>query len=439
VFYYINTSRILNPAYSKQDLLNNMGRPDKLSSKIANFTAELQRNGCLEANFSIPNLTNEIHPMLHIDRWMRGHGQEMTPHIYRFMAWPLRLASLLLTEECMLWWWAHVHFGTWANGKRKSGKQFRYLREDPREHTREGRREVRKGLNDMAKVIAFMFTPEEYTYTTQGQCYGVTASEAMDLPWDHLFEDHDFPLIPRGYVQKRKRVPRVALRHEYQAFYGGAFQAFTASQKLRVHFMFAATIVHEVAHAYFMFIGKDSRREEPWEPLFSPLSRTAELGFSWEESILGRICDPLFHTVDNCHALFSSRTYAWRDDNTVTAAEVHRVWEAFRRGSMGPKIRQIPLDPSLDWLPTHEWRGVAYTGNEHLKPGVNFLCIIHAIPMSWIARWFQEGEWKKMRLYAKEKGIGKKTSEVCHEMGPCWGLIYEKRADGRQGMWISSV
>jgi hypothetical protein len=139
---------------------------DHLSEKIDQYRAALKRTGCLEGHFPSPNIRNAIHPMFHRDRWMRGDGQ-MTREMYDRANPALRLASLMITEDCHMWWWAHLH-----HGREVKTHLGHYLQESAEEYSPQGRQAAREGLRKMANVITFLFTPKKYRNTREGKAWG---------------------------------------------------------------------------------------------------------------------------------------------------------------------------------------------------------------------------------------------------------------------------
>ncbi|KAF2278062.1 uncharacterized protein EI97DRAFT_282527 [Westerdykella ornata] len=414
-----------------------MGR-DALSEKVFSFSDELQRMGCLEDEVPKPNLRNEIHPIFRLDRWMGGYGQP-TEEIYPRMKPALRLASLFLTEECTLHWWTHTMLGEEMTAYHDdgSGRTFRYIEANPEEFTPRGRSLARTKLYEMADVIMLMFTPERYKDTRDGKAWGMCSNHSIrEFPWAQHFCSRDFPHIPGKYMQDKSRVPEITFSHKFSDFYCNHYTSSSKCQILRVHFMFAMTIMHELAHAFHMFIGKDNGHKEP---LHNQFDRYAELGFSWEIGLTGRICNPLFHTLRDVHALFSVRTYTWLPHELEKVAEVQRATRYFRDPESSVRFRAIPIDASLDWVPTHEWRGVQYFNAQQPECPTNYMCIVVGIPMQWVAAWFLEEEWEEnRRFWAKHHDDYGSVRRRTLFMGECWSLVYQKDIHGRQSMWVAS-
>lgn len=185
-----------------------------------------------------------------------------------------------------------------------------------------------------------------------------------------------------------------------------------------------------------MFIGRNDNKVEPY---WGPLDPKGELGYSWEMRVLGQICCPLFDTLENCSALFSMKTYMWRPDELDKAEIVRRAKDIFYRREGGIHVRPIPLDIHLNWLPSHEWRGVRYYGADMVS-NANFTFIAHGIPMCWVAAWFREEEWDNRRRYwnTGRQDYVSGLDILVPELGPSFSLIYEMDVWGRQQMYMAS-
>jgi hypothetical protein len=202
--------------------------------------------------------------------------------------------------------------------------------------------------------------------------------------------------------------------------------------------MFATTLIHEIVHAYYMFLGNSSLRGK--EPMWHPGGLKNELGYCWEELILGGICNPLFGTLHNCDALFSVQTWMWHPGDTKGAEVAHEMLKTFNEGEGGVEVRRIRLDPDFKDLVSHEWRGVEYYGA--YVPGMNFICIVDGIPIGWIAGWFRESRWEQLRkdwkLILWQYGEGTRRPWA-PRLGLRWSLGYQKDAYGQQKMFESSL
>ncbi|KAK7190898.1 hypothetical protein DPSP01_007841 [Paraphaeosphaeria sporulosa] len=78
---------------------------------------------------------------------------------------------------------------------------------------------------------------------------------------------------------------------------------------MRTQFLFAATLVHKVFHAYSKWLNLEHD-----DPLFRRGDMEAELGNSWERKVLGYNCNPVFHDIARCEMLLSMKAIAYRED-----------------------------------------------------------------------------------------------------------------------------
>lgn len=226
-----------------------MNTQDWLSDLISTYEDDLQSMGCLEVSgLPQPSLKNDIHPVFRLGRWMKGYGQH-TEGFYQKMKPALKLASLMLTEECVLSWFNHLTFGHRRVGDMKdsSGRQFVYIEHSKEEDTGKARRETNDRLRDLGNVIVFMFVPAAYKKGENRTAWGATNSRRRDWEWSHEFRDRDYPGIPRRDLNLQKNGYRnleVAMAASFQELFRNNFHGMTRSQRYRVEFMFAITLVH---------------------------------------------------------------------------------------------------------------------------------------------------------------------------------------------------
>ena len=170
---------------------------DWFKNTIASFEDEIQDMGCIEdpsTATAIVTLKNEIHPMFHISRWMKGYGQQ-TEQFYGNMRPALLLASLWLTEDCVLPWWTHAHFGRPVEGQASdgTGANIVYIESSEREHSREARQATRTLLMVLAEVIVLMFRP-----TISSDCFAITCNRRGLWKWSDNFQEKRLPPSTKG-------------------------------------------------------------------------------------------------------------------------------------------------------------------------------------------------------------------------------------------------
>ncbi|KAJ4294358.1 hypothetical protein N0V90_008048 [Kalmusia sp. IMI 367209] len=153
---------------------------------------------------------------------------------------------------------------------------------------------------------------------------------------------------------------------------------------IRTQFTFATTLVHEVAHAYSMWLGKDDD-----EPLWDRHDKKAELGFSWEAQTHGYICNPLFHRITGCEMLFSMKAISYRHEHQESRAMDEAVGPIpFHLAHMNPVFFQDLFQPQ-------EYRGGTFYAGERSYAEKKWVIAIFALPLDWIMNWFREPHWEE--------------------------------------------
>ncbi|KAF2649871.1 hypothetical protein K491DRAFT_721300 [Lophiostoma macrostomum CBS 122681] len=410
--------------------------PDWFSQNILTHADELQRRGCLEMTLPNCTLRNEIHPIFREDRWMKGYGQH-TDEIYKYMKGALRLASLFLTEDCMLPWFTHILYGANRISALRSAENRKliYLEVTKKERSRDAIQKTRDSFVALAECVTLMFIPSTYSRTESA--YGITNERRKCWEWSKHFRDSDYPYISRKNKDLERdgfKNPEIAILGDFQDYYRFGRRQRTQSECYRMEFMFAVTIVHEVAHAHWMF----QRRQEYMgqEPHWNDYEPgRPELGFSWESVTLGRICNFLYHPREY-GPLLSTRTYMW------PTQDVRKQQEIYQELYQGVPVEQIgffqahtPVHPG--WLPGHDWRGSEYLCTDPEAAGMSYLCIVHAIPMKWIASWFSEDEWVARRNWWNQTGRDRPgTLFEPPPLGPTFALVYERDMWGQARLGV---
>ncbi|CAO2658614.1 Nn.00g063370.m01.CDS01 [Neocucurbitaria sp. VM-36] len=281
-----------------------------------------------------PSLTNEILPMF-TDRWASGPDQYRREIFYKLRP-ALQLASLLFTENYPLAWFSHPTFG----------HRFRYS-------------------------TGTYVMPSHYSSSPEA------------LPRLCEFRHDDWPpiLSREGYTR-----PVIMLNACFQEFFRKYYSMHASyAERYRALFTFAVTLGHEVAHAYeFWLTGSDS------EPHWSWGEKHAELGFSWEVSIISRVLNPITGDMGDWgrfHKLCSIRLeeYATEADREHLLRELKgRTSAQFTTRDAAGRHRDWPL------LQPREFRGAEW----YLSRGsIAIVASIYAVPSQWIIDWFQKDVW----------------------------------------------
>ncbi|RMZ66256.1 thiamine pyrophosphate enzyme [Pyrenophora seminiperda CCB06] len=353
-----------------------------------------------------PSLTNDVHPMFRIDRWVTGKGQNIRD-LYENMRPALQLASLWLTEDAPLLWFSRLTFGNiYVNSTGQSYIARNSCIEIDSQHALEI---VKANLHEFGKVNCFMFAPHSY----KGSQWGTTYSRKECLPYFEEFSNRDFPAV----LSKEGRSSTcISLARGFARFFRMS-TAVSERECCRGCFMFATVIVHEIVHGYYMFI-----KGVCDEPLWDQNEKHAELGFSWEATILGHIPMPSdndasvngqFHEI----SAMQLREYP-------ANADYERIMRRLKSGSHAEFTTRDAKGNHRVWpvLSGGEFRGAKWAlGNDAQL----FVASIHVIPLSWIVAWFRKDTWARLKTWWSNAKMYRYPY-----LGNSFMIIYERTPDG---------
>lgn len=161
----------------------------------------------------------------------------------------------------------------------------------------------------------------------------------------------------------------------------------TPAETYRVHILFAITLVHEIAHAYWFWLN-----ERAPEPLWHEGERNPELGFSWEREVIGRVVQPMlgYQGMDGIRTLVSSELREYADskermDGIVGMQDATRLSKTL---TIHDRKRKWPV------LKPSDLRGSELFLE---NPSGKYIAGIKCIPMAWVSAWFQESEWVRRK------------------------------------------
>ena len=387
-----------------------------------------QANGCLEVpNLPPPNIKNDIHPAFHLNRWMTGHDQH-TSTIYGRMMPALQLASLFLSEECVLGHFAHMYLGSLRQDSRGI-----HIEPVPEENTPQGRQFAKNKLVELANVITFMFVPRDhYQHAERDEkhAWGITRASRKYFQrttrFGRRYKESDFPPVPPQYrtSQYEYQTPIISLREDFQDFFLRDYPGCTPSQKYRVWLLFAVVLVHEVSHSFWMFLGRMKGIGEPYG--YSD-SNMPELGFDWEQRALGHVVDPRFGTVHVASnlPLTTKRTATWNSDsNGENRRKAMRILFGHELYRMFPWTANIEYNGKFSWAPEYELSDFPEPfGGQTSRQNFGFL--ITALSMRWVVAWFKEEHWDHFR--------DRWRRERRYEPLKFWSVmcVYYQRLDGK--------
>lgn len=346
-------------------------------------------------------------PMLAIDRWATGPDQ-LDEHSYRHLKLALQLATLFLTEDSTLGWFCHYTFG-----HRKKDASGPYISPTKYSTSEEALRKVKRNIKELGKVITFMFNPN---FSKRDNSYGVTYNNKRHLPFFHHFRKSEWPDTSKEHS---RRHPVVVMHNEFSKYFSQEGLLDTSRDVwLRTQFLFAITLVHEIAHAYSMWLEKDYD-----EPRWSKDDRKAELGFSWEKETIGYLCNPLFHEIKGCEMLLSMKAVSYKH-----GCEQPEIVEEL--------IGQHPLhfnamNPAhfQDLFQLEDYRGGRFYAEQQPDSCRNWVIAIYALSLDWIAAWFDERHWE-----ARHRTWRQTHEHIPPPLGMTFVLVYQKQSGGT--IWV---
>jgi len=388
---------------------HNLELSDFLTGLLHDFDEHLHKYGCYGGSgHSLPSLTNEVLPLF-TDRWALSgpnqHTQSILPRI-----WPaLQLASRWLMEDYPLIWFSQLTFG---ERSQRSSTPGTYLT-----HTEYGRSAaavaiVKANLTELGEVVTLVHAPR----SSNDHAYGRTYVSRSRLPFLREFSGQDWPQIQDKYkapTYKHFR-PCIVMNTCFQDFFRHGYATSSVTARYRVLFVFAVTLVHEVAHAYHFWLTGLGK-----EPLWDQWEKKAELGWSWERNVVGLVVEPLEDArTGNYRILFATQLEECRDlehrdrvvarligPRTISPTKLnkdskYRKWPLLQpdtfRGS------ELFLDKACDW----------------------YIAAIHAIPMAWIVSWFEEATWAR-----RKRGWVTQNRYNPPQLPDSFVVLYERRQD----------
>ncbi|KAF2786370.1 hypothetical protein K505DRAFT_343863 [Melanomma pulvis-pyrius CBS 109.77] len=214
-----------------------------------------------------------IHPIFSSLLWDRTGVQEFIDPSHDAMRPAIALATKWITSDLFLGWWIRVLYGTFETDK-ESGKL--YLAASPKEHDfPQAKADLEKAFAQLAENLRYYWKPEDENTAATSRNPWMALWGLDNQRWDAEADAHINEFAPCI------NLPTIFLYHLLSP--RGARQASTCSN-LRLQFHIAKTLVHELAHAFHMFVHRDKCEPyiflEDWIP---------EAGFSWEQFVFG--CD----------------------------------------------------------------------------------------------------------------------------------------------------
>ncbi|KAF2097800.1 hypothetical protein NA57DRAFT_56983 [Rhizodiscina lignyota] len=316
---------------------------------------ELRKKGIIgQRACKEPNLSNAIHPIFAFTTavWIENTNFQVSQDIYDFFSPALRLASRFIVEDNCLSWWRPLAVGN-------LDPAARYLKKPGM--VRDNVDMIEKTISSMPGHVKFCFDSMEKAYAESGRIWEdekrkysryLPASRCRDshVRLDSKF--HDFARIVLGQRNSSKQCGSKKRRS------ADDIPIIERDQILRVQYLFALTVVHELTHSMWqlragakLFIHTDG---QPHEPYYKAEEEYRELGHSWEENVIG------FEPSDMPDTLVDG----------IEELGVDGVDELCRFGISG-------VTPVCT---TGERKSIPYYHNP--------------LRMDWISSWFQEETWE---------------------------------------------
>ncbi|KAH8730265.1 hypothetical protein GQ44DRAFT_674191 [Phaeosphaeriaceae sp. PMI808] len=322
------------------------------------------------------------------NRWASGLDQH-TGEIFWMIQDSLRLASRFLTEDYFLFWFTRLTFG-----KRRydASRNTIFLEPTSYSYSREAIDKVKSNLKELGEVISFMHARRD----NPQEAHGITYHCRSLIPNFQQYNDRDWPDTEEKYpdLQFGHDRPCIVLHTMFQVFFRHNYMKnSTDAERFGAKFLFAVTLVREITHAYYFWLGGSI------EPLWDITERKGQLGYSWERHILGYVISPVrTRTGVRFDKLYDTQlgTYTNRVDRI-----------ALIQKSRGESNAALTFRDTFGRVPT--WPLLEPTGNRDselfMERGCEkFVAVIRAIPMPWIVAWFQEDEWVNRRHMCSGRG-----------------------------------
>jgi hypothetical protein len=358
----------------------------------------------------LPSLTNPVHPILKLERWVTYPGQHFV-EIYQRILPALQLASLFLCEDGPLLWYSRLTFSE----RRLNAVGKAYLVPTPYSTTPQALALVKTNLKNLSKVITFMFAPQDFHKKSN---WGTAYHRREKMPFFQELRVENLPFVPPSSGIAN---PSIVLSRRFDIFFRKTLA--TPHQNLdeyyRALLMLASVIGHEVAHSYNFFV---YGAYGPLEPFWDITEKSGELGYPWQWNVLG--CVPL-----------PMGSKAGDDDNgtfyplaTVKMEEYHskadqeRIMGAIKASTNAEFTQRDSSGNRRTWpaVDVTKFRGSTWCPDE---TAVGFVASILSIRPRWIAGWFQQTLWKNIKTNWTQKQYYLPPS-----LGECFVIMYDRSA-----------
>jgi hypothetical protein len=218
-----------------------------LLSVLREFEWNIRESGRWDSVNVQPTLTNAVLPMFR-SRWATGPNQ-YTRDVYSGLYPGLVLASRLLSEDWPLLWFAKLTFGRRCPSTTKPG--LTYLAATSSQTPAVEIAKVKANLAELGEVVTLAFAPR----SCKEKAWGVTYNTKKAMRFHTEFSDTDRPRIKPEYstdtYRRRHQHPWIVMNPFFIDYFHSRVSSCTPAETYRVHFLFAITLVHEIAHAHW--------------------------------------------------------------------------------------------------------------------------------------------------------------------------------------------
>jgi hypothetical protein len=242
---------------------------------------------------------------------------------------------------------------------------------------------VKQNIRDLGEVITFMHAPTNSTNLD----YGTTHRCKSDTPSFHSPCEKDWPPCPDQFDSngKRRLRPCIVLNQYFQNYFRdhNGWYAASNTSRYRTLFLFAITLVHEFAHAYWNWLHRYSA-----ETCWNISERVNELGFSWERQVIGRVVCPVqFRNAYGYRILYSAEIQEYTNPQ-----EYWNMEGRIRRLANAHLTSRDAEDKERTWplLEPSDMHGSQLYMPKRCK---YFLVLVTCLPMDWVVGWFREKYW----------------------------------------------
>jgi hypothetical protein len=232
----------------------------------------------------ISTLDNKIHAIFAPIGWREFPSDEVKEKWLKTISPALQLATLFITTDSLLDWWARTMFGHEITD-RATGTRFLHQRLAGEKWNKEVENTFQHLSQGRIAFVSSRWCENEASsndFEAQGSAGGIIRQDSNGNPRRNR---------KTGELSRRYAI---TLNDEFYKCVAHEFDTWTLERKKIFLIHLACVLTHELAHVAYMatradhtVIGSDGKWKKVLEPCHSGTEPKAELGLSWEASILG--------------------------------------------------------------------------------------------------------------------------------------------------------